>query len=158
MNQQSSESIEKNYFQYLQPGEYIDFRSSENEWKLAKVIQRENKRLTIMCDGYSETFVCSPLTQQVDINTMRVKPMRAETVGYTGPEYPNLILANLHALNKYFLPSFDEILNGLEAVPVQRVTQFLRGELFCAVNELLWMEGRPNNNEAKLMNDFLYGF
>ena len=49
---QTQENIEKYFFQQLQPGDYIDARYSEKEWKLAKIIDKENRYLTIMFDGF----------------------------------------------------------------------------------------------------------
>ena len=37
---QTQESVEKHFFQQIQPGDFIDARYTEKEWKLAKVIDK----------------------------------------------------------------------------------------------------------------------
>lgn len=37
---QSQENIEKQFFQQLRPGDYIDAKYADDDWKLAKVIDR----------------------------------------------------------------------------------------------------------------------
>jgi len=48
---QSQENIEKAFFEQLQPGDYIDAKCGEDDWKLAKVIDRENKYVSLIYDG-----------------------------------------------------------------------------------------------------------
>jgi hypothetical protein len=52
---QSQDNLEKYFFAQLQPGDFIDAKYTEKEWKLAKVIDKEHKYLTIMFDGYHST-------------------------------------------------------------------------------------------------------
>ena len=48
----NQDNVEKMFFDQIRSGDYIDARNSDNEWKLAKVIDRDNKHLAILYDGY----------------------------------------------------------------------------------------------------------
>lgn len=37
---QSQDSIEKAFFEQIKPGDYVDARFSDEDWKVAKVIDR----------------------------------------------------------------------------------------------------------------------
>lgn len=37
---QNQQNIEKSFFQQLKPGDYIDARFGDDDWKLAKVIDK----------------------------------------------------------------------------------------------------------------------
>lgn len=48
---QAQDNIEKVFFEQVKPGDYIDARYADDDWKLAKVIDRDNKYISIIFDG-----------------------------------------------------------------------------------------------------------
>jgi|688.fasta_scaffold245225_1 hypothetical protein len=48
MNQ---DAIEKNYYESLMAGHYIDVRYSDKEWKMAKIIERDKRYAVIVFDA-----------------------------------------------------------------------------------------------------------
>ena len=55
----NQDNVEKMFFDQIRSGDYVDARNSDNEWKLAKVIDRDNKHLAIIYDG------CPPSTDVI---------------------------------------------------------------------------------------------
>lgn len=52
-NSQSQEALERNFFEQVKSGDYVDVKhQQQGEWKLAKVIDKENKYMSIIFDGY----------------------------------------------------------------------------------------------------------
>lgn len=47
----SQESIEKNYFDSLIAGHYIDVKYSDQEWKIAKIIERDKRYALVAFDA-----------------------------------------------------------------------------------------------------------
>lgn len=43
--------IEKNYYESLMVGHYIDVRYSEHEWKIAKISERDKRYAVVVFDG-----------------------------------------------------------------------------------------------------------
>ena len=60
----SQDNVEKMFYDQIRSGDYVDARNSDNEWKLAKVIDRDNKHLAIIYDGY-------PPNTDVNVNLFR---------------------------------------------------------------------------------------
>lgn len=50
---QNQDMLEKGFFEQLHPGDFVDVKNSDSEWKLAKVIDKDNKYLSVMFDGYA---------------------------------------------------------------------------------------------------------
>ena len=48
MNQ---DAIEKNYYESIMAGHYIDLRYAENEWKIAKIIERDKRYAVVALDA-----------------------------------------------------------------------------------------------------------
>lgn len=70
----SQDNVEKVFFEQLKPGDFIDARYAENDWKLAKVIDREQKFLTIIFDGYPPTSeVSTRLLSKCSLITWELK-------------------------------------------------------------------------------------
>ena len=47
----SQDAIEKNYYESIMAGHYIDVRYAENDWRMAKVIERDKRYGVIIFDG-----------------------------------------------------------------------------------------------------------
>ncbi len=43
--------IEKNYFESLMAGHYIDVRYTDQEWKIAKIVERDKRYAVIIFDA-----------------------------------------------------------------------------------------------------------
>lgn len=48
MNQ---DAIEKNYYESIMVGHYIDVRYAENDWKIAKIIERDKRYALVSFDA-----------------------------------------------------------------------------------------------------------
>ena len=47
----NQDNVEKMFYEQLKTGDYVDARFNENDWRLAKVIDRDNKCLSVTFDG-----------------------------------------------------------------------------------------------------------
>lgn len=43
--------IEKNYYEQLMVGHYVDVRYSEHEWKIAKIIDKDKRYAVVSFEG-----------------------------------------------------------------------------------------------------------
>lgn len=50
---QSQDMLQKSFFDQLRPGDFIDVKNTQGNWKLAKVIDKDNKYLSVIFDGYA---------------------------------------------------------------------------------------------------------
>jgi hypothetical protein len=48
---QSKELTEKKYFELITTGHYIDVQNAENEWAMARVLEKDKKSLWVAFDG-----------------------------------------------------------------------------------------------------------
>lgn len=48
---QSQESLEKSFFEQIRPGDYVDAKDPDDKWRLAQVIDRDNRFLSLIFDG-----------------------------------------------------------------------------------------------------------
>ena len=65
----SQDNAEKLFFEQLRPGDFLDARYSDNEWKLANVIDRDQKYCVIIYDGYPPNSEVTPLPPRKSTST-----------------------------------------------------------------------------------------
>lgn len=86
------------------------------------------------------------------ISSPKVKPLRAITVGYTGPTKSTYLTITSIPKLKNHIAMMDTLLGAEEKPSAFKINQFLRGELFSVVNSLLMNDIKPLEEELGILN------
>ena len=49
----SVDALEKAYYDQLIPGQYLDVKYSEYDWKIAKIVDRDRRYASVLFDGFN---------------------------------------------------------------------------------------------------------
>lgn len=72
---------------HLLKGYYVDAKDIDNIWRLARIMERDDKYVTIRFDAYESKYeeVRYRLSKQLYCSSHRLAPLRQHSEGYTGP-------------------------------------------------------------------------
>lgn len=126
---------------------FIDSKDTSNTWCVAKIIKidHENRNVSIRYEGWSDKW-----DNTFPFNSPKIAPFRLHSQLYTGQK--NTALRSFFYSEDYL----EELSGKMENLPNDafQVTQFLRGELFLAVDCLL-VHNFQNNSEIDKTITFL---
>jgi ubiquitin C-terminal hydrolase len=116
--------------EWLDKGLYVDAKDSVNSWCAAKIIDSEPERVKIHYEGWSEKWEI-----WLPVKSDKLAPFRLHSRRYTGQ---NKLAIRDWVLSEAELVRIEASLSALTssgyAWPAQSITQFLRGELFIAID------------------------
>lgn len=123
-----------NPFGNVKPGLWVDAMDTINSWLTAQIEEVEDNTIKVHFDGWPHKW-----DEWMRITSYKVAPFRRHSVGYTG-QTKVAIRKEEYSLEQYkkLIEKVDIcIQNNLKGLGAGETTQFYRGEVFVALDNIL---------------------
>jgi len=133
-----------NPFGSLELGTWVDGLDSINQWMAATVTEIDGNMVKLHFDGWSDKW-----DELLRISSYKISPFRKHSVGYAG-QVKVAIRRNEPSLEEYkeMIVKIDSLIDSnLKGLGAIGATQFFRGDVFVAVDNLMGRTYEPIENE-----------
>jgi hypothetical protein len=131
-------------FGNVKPGLWVDAMDTINSWLAGQIEEIEDNTIKVHFDGWPHKW-----DEWMRITSFRVAPFRKHSVGYTG-QTKVAIRKEEYSMEQYqkMIEKIDIcIKNNLKGLGAGETTQFYRGEVFVALDNILGRTYEPNETE-----------